>query len=76
MLTHIVPAAIQKLQESDWPGNVRELRNVIERAIILAREGPILLNHVRLDNSQGSLTPVARRDNFFAPFLLGPVSAS
>ncbi|MFS8638949.1 MAG: helix-turn-helix domain-containing protein, partial [Gemmatimonadota bacterium] len=22
-----------------WPGNVRELRNVIERAVILAREG-------------------------------------
>jgi transcriptional regulator with GAF, ATPase, and Fis domain len=32
-------AAIAKLQNYDWPGNVRELRNVIERAIILARGG-------------------------------------
>ncbi len=30
-------AAVTKLQNYDWPGNVRELRNVIERAVILAR---------------------------------------
>ena len=28
-----------KLQSYDWPGNIRELRNVIERAVILARGG-------------------------------------
>ena len=32
-------AAITKLQSYDWPGNIRELRNVIERAVILARGG-------------------------------------
>ncbi len=32
-------AALSKLQNYDWPGNVRELRNVIERAVILARGG-------------------------------------
>ena len=32
-------AGIAKLQGYDWPGNVRELRNVIERAVILARGG-------------------------------------
>ncbi len=37
-LTH---AAVAKLQSYDWPGNVRELRNVIERAIILARGGTL-----------------------------------
>ena len=26
-----------QLENYDWPGNVRELRNVIERAVILAR---------------------------------------
>ena len=26
-----------RLQNYDWPGNIRELRNVIERAIIVAR---------------------------------------
>jgi transcriptional regulator with GAF, ATPase, and Fis domain len=34
-------AATAKLQNYDWPGNIRELRNVIERAVILARGGPL-----------------------------------
>ncbi|OGV67948.1 MAG: hydrogenase [Lentisphaerae bacterium RIFOXYC12_FULL_60_16] len=34
-------AGIAKLQDYDWPGNVRELRNVIERAVILARGGAL-----------------------------------
>ena len=32
-------AGVVRLQSYDWPGNVRELRNVIERAVILARGG-------------------------------------
>jgi transcriptional regulator with GAF, ATPase, and Fis domain len=32
-------AAVTELQSYEWPGNVRELRNVIERAVILARGG-------------------------------------
>ena len=31
-------AALERLQNYDWPGNVRELRNVIERAMIIAKE--------------------------------------
>jgi formate hydrogenlyase transcriptional activator len=34
-------AGVIRLQNYDWPGNVRELRNVIERAVILARGGPL-----------------------------------
>ncbi len=34
-------AGVSKLQNYDWPGNVRELRNVIERAVILARGGSL-----------------------------------
>jgi len=34
-------AAVAELLSYDWPGNVRELRNVIERAVILARGGPL-----------------------------------
>ncbi|HXC36860.1 MAG TPA: sigma 54-interacting transcriptional regulator [Candidatus Acidoferrales bacterium] len=30
-------AGIIQLQNYDWPGNIRELRNIIERAVILAR---------------------------------------
>ncbi len=34
-------AAVAKLQNYAWPGNVRELRNLIERAVILARGGAL-----------------------------------
>ncbi len=34
-------AALSELQNYDWPGNVRELRNIIERAVIVARGGPL-----------------------------------
>jgi transcriptional regulator with GAF, ATPase, and Fis domain len=34
-------AALEKLQNYDWPGNVRELKNVVERAVILARGGAL-----------------------------------
>jgi transcriptional regulator with GAF, ATPase, and Fis domain len=34
-------AAVTELLSYDWPGNVRELRNVIERAVILARGGAL-----------------------------------
>ncbi len=37
-------AAVTKLQNYDWPGNVRELRNVIERAVILARGGALFFD--------------------------------
>ncbi len=30
---------VKALQAYDWPGNVRELQNVVERAVILARDG-------------------------------------
>jgi transcriptional regulator with GAF, ATPase, and Fis domain len=37
----LTPAALVHLQAYDWPGNVRELQNVLERAVILARDGDI-----------------------------------
>ncbi len=33
--------AMARLRSRDWPGNVRELENVIERELILKREGPL-----------------------------------
>jgi len=51
-VTELLPAVAQRFREHDWPGNVRELRNVIERAVILANEGEIRLEHLRLDRSQ------------------------
>ncbi len=34
------------LRRYAWPGNIRELQNVIERAVILARGGPLRLESV------------------------------
>jgi DNA-binding NtrC family response regulator len=39
-------AARERLQAHAWPGNVRELRNVIERAVIVARTGWIEPRHL------------------------------
>ncbi len=35
------PGALERLADHDWPGNVRELKNVVERAVLLARGGTI-----------------------------------
>ena len=42
----VAPPAMRLLEQYDWPGNVRELRNVIERAIILARGEVIEPSHL------------------------------
>jgi hypothetical protein len=34
----ILLPSIEQLQAYDWPGNVRELQNVVERAVIFARQ--------------------------------------
>ncbi|HTS28864.1 MAG TPA: sigma-54 dependent transcriptional regulator [Bryobacteraceae bacterium] len=45
-VSDISPAVIEALDRHQWPGNVRELRNVLERAVILAGEGTIELQHL------------------------------
>jgi transcriptional regulator with GAF, ATPase, and Fis domain len=37
----LAPRAIDQLIAYDWPGNVRELENVLERALILSKGGPV-----------------------------------
>jgi DNA-binding NtrC family response regulator len=60
-VTDLMPAVVERLEDHAWPGNVRELRNVIERAVILAHEGPIRTDHLRLDRSQSISLPVPRQ---------------
>src|SRR5262249_21356105 len=50
------PAAAEALTRYSWPGNVRELRNVMERAVISARDGRLDLAHL-LQDSSTSPTP-------------------
>lgn len=46
---HIDSGGMEKLSRYAWPGNVRELRNVLERALILTRGGPLTADHIVLD---------------------------
>jgi transcriptional regulator with PAS, ATPase and Fis domain len=45
-VTDISAGALDAISRHQWPGNVRELRNVLERAVILAGEGSIEMNHL------------------------------
>src|SRR6202790_2080459 len=40
--------SIAELRRYAWPGNVRELRNVVERLVLLAADGPVTAADVRL----------------------------
>jgi DNA-binding NtrC family response regulator len=60
----ITQESIEVLMAHEWPGNIRELANMIERATILAGNGPILPEHlptqlpVRSKLHQSVATPV------------------
>jgi DNA-binding NtrC family response regulator len=60
----ISPSVMQTLVRYDWPGNVRQLRNVIERAVVLARGTEL----TEQDLSEDLLVPeVERAQNFLRP---------
>jgi DNA-binding NtrC family response regulator len=48
--------AIDKLVSYAWPGNVRELVNLLERASLLAGDGPIDAEHIVLQRANSPLT--------------------
>jgi transcriptional regulator with GAF, ATPase, and Fis domain len=62
---------LRRLRSYHWPGNVRELENVIERAVIIARDARLSLRdvlplrHVQPapDLASSSTVPVARTKN-------------
>ena len=48
-VTEAEPDVLDALSRHNWPGNVRELRNVLERAVIIAGEGPLTRHHLPHD---------------------------
>jgi transcriptional regulator with GAF, ATPase, and Fis domain len=57
-------APLSQLASYDWPGNVRELPNVIERSIILRREGPLTFDVPAARQTQNPaehIEPAAKR---------------
>ncbi len=55
----LAPGAIDRLLNYAWPGNVRELENVVERAMILDRTGPLRFDHL-IGGSGGHVAPGLR----------------
>jgi transcriptional regulator with PAS, ATPase and Fis domain len=55
--------ALEALRRYAWPGNVRELRNVLERAVLLGREGGVItradLSFERGDQTQAPAAEAA-----------------
>jgi DNA-binding NtrC family response regulator len=45
-LTAISPGFLQRAQSCAWPGNIRELENVVERALLMSRDGTLEAHHV------------------------------
>jgi transcriptional regulator with PAS, ATPase and Fis domain len=45
----VSPDILSLLINYQWPGNVRELQNTMERAVVLAGNGPIGLEHLPLE---------------------------
>lgn len=57
---------LQSLQHADWPGNVRELENVIERAVVLAKDPIIGIAELPGHIQEKELAPTAG-DHFALP---------
>jgi two-component system NtrC family response regulator len=50
----LTPKAADRLKAHRYPGNVRELRNIVQRALVHARGGKILAEHVTPDGARPS----------------------
>jgi DNA-binding NtrC family response regulator len=72
-VTHLHPDVLQRFHTVSWPGNVRELRNVIERAVIMAGEGEIQLEHI--PGGAASAKPVVASQTVTDNILQMPVGA-
>jgi two-component system response regulator HydG len=53
----ITEAALRRLEAAPWPGNVRELRNVMDRAVLLARGRTVRGADLRLGPGAPSAAP-------------------
>jgi transcriptional regulator with PAS, ATPase and Fis domain len=55
---HLSDQARAILEAYAWPGNIRELRNVIDRAVLLCRDGTIRPEHLPTEKMGRVLPPV------------------
>ena len=62
-LPAIAPGVLERLMSYNWPGNVRELENLVERELIVHRDGmltfeslPIAVQHGTVESSNADLS--------------------
>jgi len=55
-IEHIPQETMSALSAYEWPGNIRELQNLIERAVILSKDG-VLRNPLRATSRQANFGP-------------------
>ena len=68
---------LDRLLSAPWPGNVREMRNVVERAMILARgAGQIGLEHLPADVRKAGGGGAGGGDRRHQPLALAEVERS
>jgi DNA-binding NtrC family response regulator len=71
-VTGFEAATLEILSAHNWPGNVRELRNVLEFAVITAREGSVMPHHLpKSVRAQLSLNKAISPESNGAPFPVG-----
>lgn len=59
---------LKHLEAHDWPGNVRELENVVQRTILMSKDGTLSVENLSFDTTQekeqtGSLSSVIKSFN-------------
>ena len=54
----ISPTFIERARAYDWPGNVRELENLVERALIMSRDGVLDASELLVPASAARAEPV------------------
>jgi transcriptional regulator with GAF, ATPase, and Fis domain len=65
----VTRSQLDVLRRYSWPGNIRELQNVIERAVILARGGPLRLDLALPAGASDVLPPRERASEAVAGFV-------
>jgi hydrogenase-4 transcriptional activator len=71
----IAPGALQRLMGYDWPGNVRELENLVERELILHRDGPLTFSTILPSSEQKNMPLVAGNGRSLYPLNLDEANA-
>lgn len=70
-VTDFAAEVVERFRSYEWPGNIRELRNVVERAVALAKTGTVQLTdlprpirepHLATSNSVSVLAEISREE--------------